>query len=335
MKPDLKILALTLLLAGSVLLTPLASAQDEPLYTKPNSNRVEQEREDMDIPLLDEYVFTKAVSEKDDGYVRPTVPNLSKLYWAIGKMDLNNNVHIDNFLRINECDLYLRFYHNDFEWEQIRDATREHIQSSLAEFPTTFEITNAISVGRYNEDTQAFEILPDSQISGLRRLDFTMNRVVDKGNCGNPGFIEGYPANMVIIMNRPLTLDSIPVKPQLAKLYIEESKRQFESLPPKYQIKIYERLAYLRLKIRVLQYKETSSSISGDLRAVVFGRLEGYEIYADSNLLKPLHFKVFDDRSTRRRVLKRIKKIPEKAGEESVYGGENYEESESGNPLAD
>lgn len=334
MRPDFNIYALTLFAAAILAFTAPLKAQDEPLYTKPNSNRVEMPTEDPDMPLLDEYVITRAVGQKDDGYVKPTVPNLSKLYWTIGKMDINNDVHIDNYLRINECELYLRFYHNDFEWEQIRDATRVHIQDSLATFPTTFEITNAISVGRYNEDDQTFDVAADSQISGLRRLDFTMNRIVDKGNCGNPGFIEGYPANMVIIMNRPLTLDKIPVKPQLAKLYIEESKRQFESLPPKYQIKIYERLAYLRLKIRVLQYKETAASISGDLRAVVFGRLEGYEIYADSELLKPLYIKVFDDRSTRRRVLKRVKKIPDKAGDESIYGGENYEDSGK-NPLAD
>lgn len=260
------------------------------------------------LGVLDNYIIDRVISAKEDGYVAPTVQNLSKLYWSIGKMDINNDVHIDNFLRINECELYTRFFHNDFEWQQIRAATREHIQTNLATFPTTFEITNAIQLGRYNDEKQYFEVEEESKIEALRRLDFTMNRVIDREVCGAAGIKEGYPENLVIIMNRPLTVDRVFVSPELAELYIEESKRQYEALPARYQINVYERLAYLRLKVRILQYKDTTTSINGDPRAVVFGRLEGFEIYADMQMMKPLYFKVYDDRSTRRRVLKRVKK---------------------------
>jgi hypothetical protein len=51
----------------------------------------------------------------------------------------------------------------------------------------------------------------------------------------------------------------------------------------------YQRVAYLRLKVHLTKYKETTRSTSGDLRAVVFAVLDGVEVYADSRKLKPMY----------------------------------------------
>ena len=248
-----------------------------------------------------------------DEYVLPTIENLSRLYWAIGKLDVDDDEAIDNFLIINECPMYLQYYHNDFEWAKIREATRDHIMTNLNEYATKFEILTAVELGRYDLEGEYFEIADNSKITGLRRLDFSLNDESYRETCGKRGEIDGYPYNMVVILNRPLTLEKIPVKRELAELYIEEAKRFYENLPLMNQHQRYKRLAFLRLKVWVTQYKNTMRTQNGYPRAVVFGRLEGYEFYADSQKIKPLYFK---ELKTGR--FSRLKKIEKKEPEQQA-----------------
>lgn len=229
-----------------------------------------------------------------DKYVEPNYSNISKMYWAIGKFDVSDDKMIDYYLMINECELYQQYFNNDFEWKKIEDATRELIQNNMQQFPTHFEIMSAISLGRYNEDKEEFEIEDADKVRGKRRLDLEMNQLGYKEVCSHAGYIYDYPDNIIVILNRPLVIEKIPVKRELARLYIEEAKSFYDSLPTALQMQHYQRLAFLRLKIHITQYKDTIRITGGAVRAVVFGRIDGYEIYADQDKLKPLYYKSFE-----------------------------------------
>lgn len=256
----------------------------------------------VDENLLDgsTEIIDTFVTAMEDEYVLPDVQNLSKLYWAIGKLDIDNPKLIDYYLMINECDMYLQFYHNDFEWGNIQAATKQYILDNMESFPTTFEIMSPIGLGRYDIDREEFEILEQDRLIGLRRLDFAMNYEAYKETCAKTGEIYEYPANVIIILSRPLSLETVPVKKELAKLYIEEAKMFYETLPPVLQMRNYERMAFLRLKVRITQYKNTVRVVNGDLRAVVFGRLDGIEVFADPHKLKPLYFRDLRDKRFKR-----------------------------------
>ena len=83
-------------------------------------------------------------------------------------------------------------------------------------------------------------------------------------------------------------------------MYLDEARRKFEYLPAKLQMSEYERRAYMRLKIRITKYKETTRGIAGDLRAVVFGKIEGVEVYADTKKMKPMYISEIKDKRLRR-----------------------------------
>jgi len=270
---------------------PFASEEQEAAQTEEDAAN----EEEVELDIIEDFI-----DPNDDKYVEPNLENISKLYWAIGKFDIADDKLIDYYLMINECDMYMQFYHNDFEWEKIQKATREHILNNLSNFPTKFEILSPLPLGRYDQEKEEFEIEPEAKITGLRRLDFAMNQLGYKEICARTGDIYEYPPNIVVILNRPFILEKIPVKRELAKMYIEEAKSFYDSLPPKLQLINYERLAFLRLKIKVTQYKNTVRLIGGDLRAVVFGRLEGFEVYADQDKMKPLYGKNFEDKRFRR-----------------------------------
>ncbi len=248
----------------------------------------------------DHHVIQNIIKGIEDEYVPPDVENLSKLYWAIGKLDIEEDDLLDSYLMINECNLYLQNYHDDFEWKKIRKATREHILNNMNEFPTRLELIVPISLDRYDIENEVFELSSDSRIAGLRRLDFAMNNEAYKETCGRKGEIYEYPPNLIIVLNRPLVVEKVPMKPELAHLFLEDSKIAYDNLPLKLQVRKYERMAFLRLKVRITQYKNTLRVRGGELRAVVFGRLDGYEVYADEKKLKPLYYKDLREKRFRR-----------------------------------
>ena len=90
-------------------------------------------------------------SGRDDQYLPTTLENLAKLYWAVGKFTVDDDVAVDNYLRITECPIVLQYFHNDFEWQKIREATRQNLLSHMAGFPRHFEIVEEISLGDYDQ----------------------------------------------------------------------------------------------------------------------------------------------------------------------------------------
>lgn len=273
---------------------------------RPSAFEGQDEKSNKQQPLTDTFGAEPPIDVVEmkittDDYIEPSFTNLSKLMWALSVMDLSDNVAIDNYLKINECELYLRFFHNDIEWDKIRNATREYINRNVQSFPVKFEIIVPIYLDRYNSERQYFALTEDSKMTNLRRLDVSMNARTRV--CDDAVELKGYSRNLILNFNRPFTLTRIPVKRQLAELYIEEARTHFENLPPKARMIEYERVAYLRAKVRISSFKEFHEGVRGDIKAAVFAQLDGIEIYADLERQKLLYREDRKQRSARQRRL--------------------------------
>ncbi|AEP09529.1 DUF4852 domain-containing protein [Micavibrio aeruginosavorus] len=238
-----------------------------------------------------------------DEYVPMTIENLSKMYWAVALPNIDSDDDIDNYLLINECEMYTKFYHNDFEWQEIRRVTRDYIQKNITQFPQTFEVIMPIYLDRYDIGAEKFLIEPESQFIGVSRLDTRYNNVSDD-ICGVKSTIENYPRNLVLNFNLPFSLRDIPVKPEVAEFYMQESLRQFEGLPNKLKLMNYERVAFVRLKVTMLQFKEFTRVGNGPLKGVFFARIDGYDIFADQNKRLLMYSESFSNGKGKRRRAK-------------------------------
>lgn len=222
-----------------------------------------------------------------DEYVDTSFENLSKAYWAIGKFDMSNDVAVDNFLLINECETYLRFFQRDFEWKQVRDDARKSILRDMAGFPRKFQAVLPVRLGRYDFDNHYFELADDSKITNMTRIDLMTNSFVNHV-CGADGEIQGYPRNILLVLTYPFALERVKVTPDIARLYIDETQRIMDGLPL-HERHRYQRIAYLRLKVTLNRFvSETRLDVSY-LRAVVHATLDDWELYADAALQKPLY----------------------------------------------
>lgn len=220
----------------------------------------------------------------DDGYVIPTFKNLSKLYWALAMFDLADDKAVDNFLRINECELYTKYYGSDFELESLRAATKESIVKNMASFPVKFEVIIPIGIDRYDMGTERFKLDPRTDFFGAKRLEMVVNEI-GRPTCGRTRAaaapISGYPKNFILSLSRPFTLTEIPVKPEVAQLYIEEAKKFSAKIPEAGNYSKYGRIAFLRLKVTMNQFRGYAPHVNTEMMADIFGTIDGFEVYGN------------------------------------------------------
>lgn len=278
-----------LLIAGGFALSP-AYAQDDPTSQKQNA---------YTDPILGTQVSGLAQANDTSEYVKTTYQNLAKLYWALGKFYLSDTKAVDNYLQITECDLYRQYYHDDFQWNDIRNITKNKLQKERLKFPTKFEMMLPLTLGRYNVKDGTFSIENDTKFSGLKRVDMMADNK-DEKLCTKIRTVSGYPIGVILYLNQPFTLEKIPVKPEIAALYIKKAKEKYASLPPDVRLVQYEREAYLRVLMSFDSYARTVNSSSGQKRAVVHGNIDGIQVYADVGRTEPLYIK--DYKEVRRRI---------------------------------
>lgn len=242
---------------------------------------------------------TKYQSWSDDIYQEATYQALSKLYWVVGMHEIDNDRSVDNYLMINECDLYTKYYHNDFDWEQIRETTRDMLAREKTNFPTTFEIMLPLHLGRYNVEEEYFEINEETRFESMKKIDITLSKT-HKTCFSKDSVLSGYPGSVILILNRPFTFERVPVEPELANIFLEEAREYYNGLSDRLRMVMYERFAYLRVLVRFNSYVEIVDGVGGKRRAVMHGQIDGLQVFADREKTKPLYIKDFHEIRKRR-----------------------------------
>lgn len=223
-----------------------------------------------------------------DQYNETTFANLARMYWAVGKFDDRDDAAIDNYLLITECKLYQQYYNNDFVWGSVRKSARQFIRQYFNRIPLHYEAMIPILLGRYDTTTSSFEVLPESQMDSTLRIEVVTN---EDGSpvCGRSGKVPGYPRNIIVILNRPFSFKNVPVDPRIAQLYIQDTRLDYQKRTGKAFGEDYKRVAWLRLKLRVLQFKDDVEPQLDIPRAEIFAVLEGWDVFADEAEQKPLY----------------------------------------------
>ncbi len=221
--------------------------------------------------------------------------NLAKLYWAVGMHNIHNNAAIDGFLRVTECDLYKKYAHDDFKWEEIREATKKLLAKDRHSFPTTFEILLPLSLGNYDMRREAFTILDETSFKNMKKIDIALSSgTADK--CGSAVYIKEYPESVIMILDQPFNFAEVPVKPEVADLFIHEATVVDQASLN------YKRDAYLRVLVSFSSYVNIANMAGGTFAAVMHAKIDAIEVYADSRRTKPLYIKDFAEIRRRHKV---------------------------------
>ncbi len=221
-------------------------------------------------------------TELIQNYVSITYDNLARTLWAMNVHALDDDLMVDNFLRITECNLYNKFFMNEFEWEKIRDATRKYLMKFKEDFPRRYEYIQPLYLDRYDFALKGFELMKDSAFTQSTRLEMASN-VYYKSKCGSEAIrhVQGYPDSVVLTTRRPFKLSFIRVNEALAKEYLAFVKGRYND--PKRG-----RPAYMRIRVRLDQHLP-DLQISQGLYSNYGGVIETIEVFADRDLMFKLY----------------------------------------------
>ena len=236
------------------------------------------EKEEDKQPTQDEVTI---IEDKYAGmYVEPTVQNISKLYWKKGALSENNDLAVDNFLMINECDMYKKFYRDDFEWERIREAGRDMIKNNKDEFSNKFKMIVPIDLGRYDMMRKGFPLINRTAFKDLRRVEIGGNSNL-RPVCDREHIIEYYPRNLILILNKPFTYEFLELDEHIAQAFIIRQKYSKVKRPKELANKHFDRLAFARVRITFSEYQGETRGRDNFPLGVMFGKLDGIDIFED------------------------------------------------------
>lgn len=222
-------------------------------------------------------------------YATPTIKHFSDLYWALGKLDPNNDEHIDKYVIVSDCETYKKYYQNEFEWGRVREEMRAMIAANKQKFPMRFRFVLPMRFGAYDFARQGFDVLKDYRIPGIRRFEFVADDYKG-GICSLANYTLGaYPKAVIADLSRPVELNFVPVPEDKAKAYLDAisvnaNPRLMPGDPDFYDY----RTVYAALYIKFFSYQTDTIGAGGVLYAQLQGVLEAMEILSEPDAKEPL-----------------------------------------------
>ena len=252
----------------------------EDVEPKTTGSKIRREDQDPNAPKQAEVTIME--DEYAGMYAEPSLENISKLYWKKNVLKEENDDAIDNFLRINECDIYEKFFEDDFEWQRIRDAAREMLKESKADFSYKFKMLVPIDLGRYDMLRKGFPLINKTAFKDLRRIEIGGNSNASEV-CGKEGIIDYYPRNLILILNKPFSYEFVELDEHVAQAYIIRQKYDPIKRPRELQNKHFDRLAFARVRITFSEYQGITRGSDNFPLAIMFGKLDGIDIFEDAD----------------------------------------------------
>lgn len=218
-------------------------------------------------------------------YEIPTLKALSHLFWAVNLYSLDDDDAVDEFMRHNECDIYKNFSSDEFEWAEVRDATRDFIRENKNQFPTRFEFMIPIKLKDYSKNRKAFSIQDDYQISSIRRFEVYATDFREQPCSRDVNIMDGYPRSLVLEFSRPFTVTHVPMSEEVASEYVKKTAEKLKRYDPTHRVRntMYQlRDAYLVFKVKIFTHGKFLGLNNFKVPVVqMLAVLEGYEVYED------------------------------------------------------
>lgn len=211
------------------------------------------------------------IQDKNLGkYLSSNLKNLSKLYWRLGAYDTQDIQSIANYIQINECTIYNQYKNNDIEWKKIVTSMQSYLEKESQNFSLDYQFILQLSLGAYDSKRGGFEIKNSSDFNNTK-LILVNNSVTQEKNCSDARIPKNYPKDVMILLDKPFTMDFVEMNEHIAQAYILKHSN------PK------NRVAYMRLRVSFDQYVGNLRGKNSAVYAVMGGKIDGYEIFDTSD----------------------------------------------------
>jgi hypothetical protein len=258
---------IVVLIIGCFIASPIFAA-DEPEAKSP-------------LDLATEREVTIVRDNVGGDYKNPTLDNLARLYWQLNVFDPNDDIALDNFMRITECGIFTSYSKDEFEWVQIRNAVRKKLLDPHDLIDNRFKFVMPIYLGNYDRERGGFELIKNSGFPNLKRIEF-VSPYQRKEVCNTVINVPDYERNVLLILDEPLDYTFVEMDDHVAQAFILRKQYESEKVDEKLRLRRYERQAFIRLRMRLHEYHGSikGRTLDGNL-AIIYGTLDGIDIFDD------------------------------------------------------
>ena len=174
----------------------------------------------MKYLVLAVFMMLFAFPARAETYVEPSWANLMHTMARLNAFDVDDDVLIDDYAIITECQLYQNFYTDDFKWNQVRAALRENIQKHGNEFPLSYAYRGEVQLDRYDFKEKLFRFTDGSVIRNINAVPMLQADAVD---CGK-AHIKNMPKSFRAMLATPFTILGLSIDADAAQKLLNDMK---------------------------------------------------------------------------------------------------------------
>ena len=230
-----------------------------------------------------------SVRVQGDQYVKPNLEKIVQILIRYNAIDIKWDDAIDGLMMVSECELYGRYFDDEFKWQQIREAMRTKIRQDVAAFPTGVAYETTLQLDRYDFKEGVYRFKEKYEIRNVNSFQVYN---VSNPNCNGKNVIV-FPLNYRAVLDKPLRIQGIPLAEADAKALhdrMESSGNVDRMIPARFNLRINYIAPLMREDHNVSYAQRISNSSSRIIRFdVSLGSVDFYEDPAMTRLLYSYH----------------------------------------------
>lgn len=203
-------------------------------------------------------------------YKTPYLEGMVDLLFSNGFVDPNDAEQLRDYVLVKDCDLFKRYFTDDFMWNKIRNRIIADSKTLQNHVDNRYVLDVRFWVTRYNFNTKAFDIRPDSQLDNVNLL--TLYTASNGVACSKAKGIERFnklPSQYQLRLDTPLSLYRIPMAENMGRKILAAMDKT--KLPNEAH-----RILYGMVYLTVDSVMGTDGN-----QAVLLGRVDKLEFYLD------------------------------------------------------
>ncbi|MGE4351041.1 MAG: DUF4852 domain-containing protein [Bdellovibrionales bacterium] len=155
--------------------------------------------------------------ESYEEYIKPGLESVIKTMIRFGALDMKEDAVVDSFARIAACDLYKKYFDDEFQWKKVRPVIRDFVRKEIATYPTGYRYESTLQLGRYNFKEKFFPFTDHSQRFKINVFPFYTK---SPNTCGSEP-LRGFTQKYSFILDKPIDIVGLPLDPDEAKALLK------------------------------------------------------------------------------------------------------------------
>jgi len=222
-----------------------------------------------------------------EDYAKPDWTNLLRTLIRFSALSLEDDKVLDEYALATECALYKTFYHDDFQWNRVRNTIRESVRQNVAIFPTSYTYETQLQLDRYDFKEKIFHFTPKTTIHNVNALRFYN---IEGASCEGTA-VKLLPTAFRAVVDVPVNVEGIPIGAQDAEDLLKHMKANGN----------IDRVVNAVFNLRVVYIDPLRPTKDGDNKALIQGnnaedrsvrldvRLDSINFYQDDKQTKLIY----------------------------------------------